>query len=133
MVLAHGVLARFKAPFSEVVKALNDVKIASGVYLEIVETNPKVAIAVGEKYFFRSGNYSAVTSIALEDGDGTLIKVLATASRSSFWWPLDYGASRDYVYEVLDDLAQYLKITYEIVNEVHYLEKKNSSKLHFTQ
>jgi len=129
-VLAHGVLVKFKASFTKVIEALNDVEIASNVYMEIMKTNPRTAIMIGEKFFFRVDNYSAATVIVLENGDETLVKILATGSRSTPLW-LDYGTSRDYVYLILNELTKRLGTKYEIISEANYLRKEDSPKIHF--
>jgi len=61
-VLAHGVLALFNASFDSVVEVLKRISIASNVFLEVLNCKPRVALAVGEKYFFRAKNYLSATT-----------------------------------------------------------------------
>jgi len=66
MPLAHGVLAEFDAPFERVVEALRRISDACNVFIEVVDTEPRIAVAIEEKYFFRAGNYLAATTVVLD-------------------------------------------------------------------
>ncbi len=129
--LAHGVLVSFKAPFTQVVKALESVSPASNVYLEVVETKPRVAVAVGEKYFLRAGNYLVATTIVLEGENETLVKIVASGGRRSLLDLGDLEASKDYARLVFEELARILDVEHTIISEVNYLEKSRSEALYF--
>jgi len=76
--LAHGVAVRVYTSFSAVVEAVKGCDIYSNVYIEVVDSSPKIAVAVGEKYFFSVDNYLAVTVIAIDGGDYVVLKAVAT-------------------------------------------------------
>ncbi|MEM4470446.1 MAG: hypothetical protein QXF73_06290, partial [Desulfurococcaceae archaeon] len=67
MVLAHGVVARIYASFDRVISLLRPEREFSNVYIEVLNTKPGVAIAIGEKYFIRAGNYLALALIFVEE------------------------------------------------------------------
>jgi hypothetical protein len=81
MPLAHGVAVRVYAGFQSVTEAVKWCDICSNVYVEVVDSTPRVAVAVGEKYFFRVDNYLAVTVVAIDRGDHVVLKVIATGGR----------------------------------------------------
>lgn len=133
MVLAHGVVVRFRCGFDRVVEALRSISIASKVYLEVFDTRPRVAVAVGEKYFFRAGNSLAATTIVVERGPGeVIVKVIATGARSGVFDFFDMGSSEDYTYLILYELAKRLGTGYDILAEVSRLDLSKSHKLHVT-
>jgi len=82
MTLAHGVAIRVYASFSSVVNALRSCEICSNVYVDVLDSSPRIAVAVGEKYFFRVDNYLAVTIIAVDRGDHVVLKAVATGAVS---------------------------------------------------
>jgi len=49
--LVHGVAVRVYTSFSAVVEAVKRCDICSNVYVEVLDSSPRVAVAVGEKYF----------------------------------------------------------------------------------
>ena len=117
--------------FDDVVKALQLVDIASKIYIEKLNTKPRIAIAVGEKYFFRAENALAATTIVIEvDKSETIVKVIATGARSGIFDFFDLGSSRDYTYLVLDSIARRLGVGYELIAEVHRLDSSKASKLY---
>jgi hypothetical protein len=127
--LAHGAAVKVYASFSAVVEALKSCDICSNVYVEVLDSSPRVAVAVGEKYFFRVDNYLAVTVIAIDKGDYVVLKAVATGGRKGLLSFFDYGASRDYVAEVVNSVCRALKTKCEVVAEVSYLEQSKSSQL----
>jgi hypothetical protein len=52
--------------FLSIVEALRGCDVCSNVYLKVIESSPRVVVAVGEKYFFRIDNYLALTVIAID-------------------------------------------------------------------
>jgi hypothetical protein len=52
--------------FLSIVEALRGCDVCSNVYLKVIESSPRVAVAVGEKHFFRIDNYLALTVIAID-------------------------------------------------------------------
>jgi len=129
MPLAHGVAVRVYAGFQSVTEAVKWCDICSNVYVEVVDSTPRVAVAVGEKYFFRVDNYLAVTVVAIDRGDHVVLKVIATGGRRGLLSFFDYGASRDYAVEVVDTVCRALKAKCEVVAEVNHLEQPKSSQL----
>ncbi len=127
--LAHGLAVRVKAGFERVVSALAEVDEASNVYLRVLPVRPRVAVAVGEKYFLRAGNSLAATTIALEEGDTTILRVIVTGAREGLLDFFDLGASRDYARMVVDDVARRLATGYEVLAEVERLSRGKSSML----
>jgi len=127
--LAHGVAVRVYTSFSAVVEAVKGCDIYSSVYIEVVDSSPKIAVAVGEKYFFRVDNYLAITVIAIDRSDYVVLKTVATGGRKGLLSFLDYEASRDCAVEVVDSVCRALKAKCEAVAEVSYLEQLKSSQL----
>jgi hypothetical protein len=80
--LAHGVAVRVYAGFQSVVEAVKRCDICSNVYVEVVDSTPRVAVAVGEKYFFRVDNYLAVTAVAIDRDNHVVLKAIATGAVS---------------------------------------------------
>ena len=58
--------------------ALRACNACSNVYVEVLDSSPKIAAAVGEKHFFRVDNYLAVTVIAIDRGDHVVLNAIAT-------------------------------------------------------
>jgi len=130
MPLAHGILARLHASFEQVVKALSGLDEASSVYLEVLDTIPRTAVAIGEKYFFRVDNYLSVTVIVVEKEGLSLVKVIACGGRKGFLNPFDLCSSRDYAREVLSQLSRMLGSNYEVLSEVDYLDRSKSRQIY---
>jgi hypothetical protein len=76
-------------------------------------SSPRIAVAIGEKYFFRVDNYLAVTVIAIDKGDYVVLKAVATGGRKGLLSFFDYGASRDYAVEVVSSVCRALKASVE--------------------
>ncbi len=129
MALAHGVLARLHAPFDAAYAALLEIPIASNIYHEALPTEPRVAVAVGEKYVIRAGNSLSATTILVEDGPATLVKVVATGAREGFLDFFDLGSSRDYTHLVLRGLAERTGAGYEVIAEVDRLDAGKAGAL----
>jgi hypothetical protein len=52
--------------FLSIVEALRGCDVCSNVYLKVIESSPRVAVAVDEKHSFRIDNYLALTVIAID-------------------------------------------------------------------
>lgn len=133
MVLAHGVVARIYASFDRVIDVLKPGRDFSNVYVEVLNTRPKVAIAVGEKYFFRAGNYLALTLVIIDEERSTLVKAIATGGRRGLLDLFDLGSSRDYALESITSICEFLRAECEVLREVDYLEASKSELLKITQ
>ncbi|RSN73616.1 MAG: hypothetical protein DSO07_09800 [Thermoproteota archaeon] len=132
MPLAHGLVVKYQAQFNEVVSAVMKVNEASNVYLEVINSKPRIAVFVGEKFFFRAENYLSVTSIAFDMENGTtILKIISTAGRDSSIFGLfsDFGSSRDYCFQVADSISQILGIKYEVVCDIDYLDANRSKEM----
>ncbi len=127
--LAHGLVARFPTGFDSVVNTLQSIDIASNVYYEILDSRPRIALFVGEKYFFRAKNALAATTIVIESGLGTIVKVVACGGRESIFDFFDLGASRDYARMIVKELEKRLGTEAEIVAEVDHLSSSKSGQL----
>jgi len=130
MVLAHGLVVRFQEYFDKVVKALENIDIASNVYIEIFATSPRIAVAIGEKYFFRAENYLAATTLLIENGDTTIVKIITAGGRRGPLDLFDWGSARDYAYIIADELSKALGKKYEVIKNIDYLDKSKSSLMH---
>jgi len=127
--LAHGVLARIKAGFDTVAQALSSLDIASNVYFEELATEPRTAVAVGEKYFLRAGNSLAATTVLVDRGSYTVVKVVATGARSGILDLLDFGASGSYARMIVERLAEAAGAGYEVLAEVDHMARGKSRLL----
>jgi hypothetical protein len=58
-----------------------------------------------------------------------VLKAVATGGRKGLLSFFDYGASRDYVAEVVNSVCRALETKCEAVAEVSYLEQSKSSQL----
>ncbi len=130
MVLAHGIAVRFREKFDRVFEALTSIDEASNVYVETLDTEPKTALAVGEKYFFRAENYLTVTVLLLENGDSTIVKAIASGSRAGLFDVFDLGACKDYTHIVVNEISRILGKDFEVIGEVDYLDRSKSGILH---
>ncbi len=81
--------------FDPVVNVIRDYDPASNVYFTVLGTNPRVAIAFGQKFFFRIGHYLACMTLVIERGSETEVRIIAH-SGLQFSAFSDYGASADY-------------------------------------
>ncbi len=129
MALAHGLVARLHAPFDTAYAALQEVDIASNIYHEALPTEPRAAVAVGEKYFIRAGNSLSATTILVDEGAATLVKIVATGAREGFLDFFDLGSSRDYTHLVLSRLAERAGADYEVIVEASRLDSSKARAL----
>jgi len=129
MVLAHGVTAKIPIGFDRVVEVLKTIDIASNVYYEVLDTEPRIAVFVGEKYFLRAGNYLSAVTIVVESPSATILRIIASGGRESFLDFFDWGSAKSYARKVLETIARKLGVEPVEVVEVNYLERKKSSRL----
>jgi hypothetical protein len=129
VVLAHGLLVRVNASFERVKDVFKPGREFSNVYFEVLKTRPRIAIAVGEKYFFRAGNYLTVTMILIEEERSTLVKAIATGGRRGLMDFFDLGSSRDYARESINNICALTRATCEVLREVEYLDASKSELL----
>ncbi|GAB6948137.1 hypothetical protein JCM16161A_22670 [Vulcanisaeta sp. JCM 16161] len=127
-VLAHGIRAVFPVGFDPVVNVIRDYDPASNVYFTVLGTNPRVAIAFGQKFFFRIGHYLACMTLVIERGSETEVRIIAH-SGLQFSAFSDYGASADYALDVLDHLSKSLGVDPRDVVEVDYMDVTKSQQL----
>lgn len=128
MVLAHGLRFMVLIEFDKVVEVLERLDDASKVYITILGTKPRVAVAVGEKYFVRIGQYISAVVIAVERDSSTEVRVVAH-SGLRLGAVGDYGASRSYTEDIMVKLCEALNVKPSDVAHVDYLERSKSSLL----
>lgn len=129
MAISHGAVAKVYASFESVVDALKPDKPFSNIYLEVLNTKPRVAIAVGEKFFFRAGSYVSITIIAIESSGSTIVKAISCGSKESIFDITDFGATKDYTIDSINEICRMLNAHCEIVKEVSRLEANKSQML----
>ncbi len=115
MVKSHMIISLTSAPFDQVIKVLWGLQEAVSVHAEIINSKPRVAIFIGEKYFFRTDSWASSVTIVKETARGTLVKIIATAGGEgilNFGW----GANRSYAHEIFDYIMR--SCGAEIVKEV---------------
>ena len=129
MVLAHGLVALIPTSLERVVEALRRIDIASNVYYEVIEGEPRIAFFVGEKYFFRAGNYLSAVVIAIELSGRVVLRVIATGGRRGLLDFFDLGSSKTYAREIIERIGKITGIMPQIISEVDYLDAGKSEKL----
>ena len=120
--------AVFPINFDSIVNALKSYDPASNIYFTILGTNPRVAIAFGQKWVARIGNYLTCLTIVIEKETESEVKVIAHAGLRLFTLS-DYGASSDYAMEILNHLAQSLNAEPGNVIHVDYMNATKSQQL----
>ncbi len=128
--LVHGIVVKFPIGFDTIVNALKDVNIASNVFGEVLKTKPRVAVFIGEKYYFRAKSGLMATTIVIESSEGAIVKVIAGGGKESFIDFFDLGASKSYAHKILDELANRLRLKPIILAEVDHLDHKKAHKLY---
>lgn len=126
--LAHGIFARVEAPFDRVIKAVEGSSFVN-VYFEIFDTVPKMAIAVGQRFFFRAGNYLTATVVFVERGAETLLKIVTCGGKQD---PLDFtdlGASRTYAEDLLKTICGSLQVKCDVIRHVNQMDISKSNLL----
>ncbi|WP_243666596.1 hypothetical protein [Vulcanisaeta sp. JCM 16159] len=56
---------------------IRDYDPASNVYFTVLGTNPRVAIAFGQKFFFRINHYLTCMTLVIERGSETEVRIIA--------------------------------------------------------
>lgn len=127
-VLAHGIRAIYPVGFDAVVNAVRGYDAASNIYFATLNTSPRVAIAYGQKYFFRVGQYISCVTIVIERGSETEVRIIAHSGLRALSFG-DYGASASYAREVLDNISNALNAGPRSVVEVDYMDASKSQLL----
>jgi len=120
--LTHGAVVKFTTDFDKVIEALKYIPEASNVYSEVFNTKPRIAIFVGEQYYLRAGSSLLVTTIVIESSKETVVKIIAGGGKVGLLDISDWGASRDYVWKVIQWVSQVLKLKPKLITEVDYLD-----------
>ncbi len=129
--LAYDIAVRLNAPFDKVVEALRTVEEASNIYWEIIDRGgARVAVFVGEKYFFRAKNSLALTTIVIEQPEYTILRLIATGSRESLFDFIDLRATKDYATETIEKITEKLGTKPILIAEAHHLKHKKARILH---
>ncbi|GAB6945377.1 hypothetical protein [Vulcanisaeta sp. JCM 14467] len=127
-VLAHGIRAVFSASFDAVANAVRGYDEASNIYFTVLNTSPRVAVAYGQKYFFRVGQYISCVTLVIERGSETEVRIIAHSGLKALSFG-DYGASAAYAREVLGYLSNALNVSPRDVVEVDYMDVTKSQLL----
>jgi hypothetical protein len=127
-VLAHGVRAMFPISFESVVDAVRGYDSASNIYFTVLGTSPRVAVALGQKFYFRIGHYLCCMTLVNESGSETEVRIIAH-SGLQLSALTDYNASANYALDVLDHLSKSLGVNPRDVVEVDYMDVTKSQKL----
>jgi hypothetical protein len=127
-VLAHGVRAVFPANFESVVNVVRSYDPASSIYFTVLNTRPRVAVAFGQKFFFRINHYLSCMVLVIERDSETEVRIVAHSGLplSAF---SDYGASADYALDVLNHLSKSLGVSPKDVVEIDYMDVTKSQRL----
>ncbi len=128
--LAHGIAVKFPVGFDSIVQAIANIDIASNVFGEIYSTKPRIAVFVGEKYYFRAKSGLVATTIVVESSQGTIVKVITSGGRESFIDFFDLGASKSYAHKIIDELSKKLGVQPTIIAEVNRLDYLKAKSLH---
>ena len=93
-----------------------------------LNTSPRVAVAYGQKYFFRVGQYISCVTLVIERGSETEVRIIAHSGLKALSFG-DYGASASYAREVLGYLSNALNVSPRDVVEVDYMDVTKSQLL----
>ena len=127
-VLAHGIRVVLPVGFDAVANAIRGYDAASNIYFTILNTSPKVAIAYGQKYFFRVSQYISCVTIVIERGSEAEVRIIAHSGLRALSFG-DYGASASYARDVLDYLSRILGVNPKDTVEVDYMDSTKSQYL----
>lgn len=126
--MAHGIRAVFPAGFDSVANAVRDYDPASNVYFTVLSTSPRVAVAFGQKFFFRIGHYLSCMTLVIERDSETEVRIIAHSGLQLSALS-NYGANVDYARDVLDRLSKSLGVDPRDVVEVDYMDVTKSQQL----
>ncbi len=97
------------ARYSEVIRAIDEHPHASNVYLREISTSPRVAVACGEHFFFRTSSWGGITLVIIEAGEKTLLDVIGFAAASGVL-KISLGAETSYIKEILRYLSERFQV-----------------------
>ncbi|ACP44709.1 hypothetical protein YG5714_0418 [Sulfolobus islandicus Y.G.57.14] len=127
-VLAHGVRAVFPVSFESVVNVVRGYDSASNIYFTVLDKSPRTAVALGQKFYFRTSHYLCCMTLVIERGSETEVRIIAH-SGLKLSALTDYGASANYALDVLDHLSKSLGVNPRDVVEVDYMDVTKSQLL----
>jgi len=106
--LRAGAVARFAASFDRVVDTIRTIEEYSNIYCKVFDSKPRLAVFVGEKYWFRAGNAAVATVIVEEALGGTIVRVVTGGSKQSIFDFIDWGATKKYAEDLIKKIASRL-------------------------
>lgn len=107
--------------FDEVVETIARMSEASNIHAEIIETKPRVAVFIGEKYFLRTNSTASATVIVVEGKGGQhLVRIITTGAGGGLL-NIGYGANKTYAREIAKALEKHLG--FKIAQEIDYYKR----------
>jgi len=82
------------------------------------------------KYFFRAKNSLAAVTLVIERSGYCIVKVISTGAREAFIDIFDWGASRKYSSDIIEEISKFCNASYEIIVKKKDLTKETSKELH---
>ena len=125
LVPAHGLRALLPVGFDAVVDVLRNDKHVSGIYFAVLNTRPRVAVAVGEEFYLMSFRRISAFIEVIEGEDATELRVITHTYPALS----DLGASRSYAWEILSAVIGRLGVRPVNVVDVDYMDSSKSSQL----
>jgi L-rhamnose isomerase len=108
-----------------VVDVLRSDKHASGIYFAVLNTRPRVAVAVGEEFYPMSLNRISAFVVIIEGEGATELRVITHTYPALS----DLGVSKSYTWEVLNAVVERLGVRPVNVVDVDYMDSSKSSQL----
>ena len=120
--LRAGAAARFRASFDRVVDILRTMPEASNVYCKVIDSKPRLAVLVGEKYWLRAGNAAVATTIVEERSGYTVVRVVSAGSKQGLLDFMDWGATKKHAESIIKKLSEALGVPAENYRYVDHME-----------
>ncbi|MCG2880134.1 MAG: hypothetical protein L7G96_02285 [Vulcanisaeta sp.] len=122
---AHGLRALLPVGFDAVVDVLRNNKHASGIYFAVLNTRPRVAVSVGEKFYPMSFRRISTFVVIIEGEGATELRVITHTYPALS----DLGMSKSYAWEILNAVVERLGVRPVNVVDVDYMDSSKSSQL----
>jgi len=125
LVPAHGLRALLPVGFDAVVDVLRNDKHTSGIYFAVLNTRPRVAVAVGEEFYLMSFRRISAFIVVIEGEGATELRVITHTYPALS----DLGTSKSYAWEILNAVIGRLGVRPVNVVDVDYMDSSKSSQL----